>query len=489
MGMDSHGWTSFPTSRRGYAANMSTAQLGLNGFLLLLAIWLCTKLFSYARGTQGTHATKLNGPPSANRISGLTGYILRAQDISTDSRMGCTLRTQQIVVADPKALTHCYNSERSVYTKTESERQFIVEMFGRGVLSAEGDMHKRQRKALTPAFSNAAIRKLTSVFYDSGYKLKSFWDEIIDSSKLDDTVIEVQECLDSIGIAGFSHDFRCLDGEKSPVTAAFHAMEITEASLLTNLVFFLSVMFPVLLRLPTERIRLFRELRRSMNVIAERLLENTRREKEGNVAEEHTDKSVIGLLLKAQQTDTELYMTQEEVVAQLVSDLPYLDATVLEVLRMHPPLHITRRIAAQDDVIPLGTPIVTPSGETVTSIVVAKGSVIVEPIRCVNRSEAIWGPDAKEFNPERWFADVPGPTKELQGHRHLLTFHDGPRTCLGKAFALAEFKAVLSVLIRNYVFEFPDGPDTKIESHVAIVPRPKVAGQNGAKVPLKVRRV
>jgi hypothetical protein len=102
--------------------------------------------------------------------------------------------------------------------------------------------------------------------------------------------------LDSIGIAGFSHDFRCLDGEKSPVTAAFHAMEITEASLLANLVFFLSVMFPVLLRLPTERIRLFRELRRSMNVIAERLLENTRREKEGNVAEEHTDKSVIGLL-------------------------------------------------------------------------------------------------------------------------------------------------------------------------------------------------
>ena len=29
----------------------------------------------------------------------------------------------------------------------------------------------RQRKALTPAFSNAAIRKLTSVFFDSAYKV------------------------------------------------------------------------------------------------------------------------------------------------------------------------------------------------------------------------------------------------------------------------------------------------------------------------------
>jgi hypothetical protein len=150
---------------------MSTVQLGLNGFLLLLGIWLCTKLFSYARGTQGTHSTKLNGPLSANRILGLTGYILRAQDISTDfeewaARYGSVFElplafgSKQIVVADPKALTHCYNSERSVYTKTESERQFIVEMvctpyvsvktwsqpprqFGRGVLSAEGDMHKR----------------------------------------------------------------------------------------------------------------------------------------------------------------------------------------------------------------------------------------------------------------------------------------------------------------------------------------------------------
>lgn len=29
----------------------------------------------------------------------------------------------------------------------------------------------RQRKALSPAFSNAAIRKLTPVFYDAAYKV------------------------------------------------------------------------------------------------------------------------------------------------------------------------------------------------------------------------------------------------------------------------------------------------------------------------------
>jgi hypothetical protein len=34
-----------------------------------------------------------------------------------------------------------------------------------------------QRKALTPAFSNSAIRQLTSVFYDSAYKVRiSIWE-------------------------------------------------------------------------------------------------------------------------------------------------------------------------------------------------------------------------------------------------------------------------------------------------------------------------
>lgn len=58
----------------------------------------------------------------------------------------------------------------------------------------------------------------------------------------------------------------------------------------------------------------------------------------------------------------------------------------------------------------------------------------------MNRSEAFWGPNAKEFEPERWLVDSDIPAKEISGHRHLLTFSDGPRLCLGRGFALAEFK-------------------------------------------------
>ncbi|KAF7331057.1 Cytochrome P450 [Mycena venus] len=572
----------------------SSAYIGIPGFLVLLGLWLSTKLVLNAWRELKT--IQLRGPPPTSRILGLSGDILQSPDISLAyedwaAQYGPVFEVplafgrKKIVLTDPKALIHFYNSERSVYTKAKNDRIFIgrivnslrslyeranvlassgVAFYGRKEIRTNGPPQlqcvtnswligicsSRQRKALIPAFSNAAIRRLTAVFYDSVYKLKSFWDTILESSS-DGAIIEVEEwmnriALDSVGIAGFSHDFRYLEGQQSPVTTAFEAMGNTKMSLLTRLVFLLSFTFPFVLSVPTERIRLFWELRRSLNVIARRLLANMRREKESGVAEELTDKSVIGLLLKAELADSELRLTQEEVVAQvrlhfrsvenvlllagyettsialtwalielakhpeiqdklrrdlarfsgndptwdqLVSELPYLDATVHEVLRLHPPVSEIIREAGHDDVIPLGTPVVTPSGETISSVIIAKGTPVFVPIRTINRSEALWGPEAKKFKPERWFEDVSFSAKELPGHRHLLTFHDGPRTCLGKLFALAEFKAVLFVLIRNYVFEFPNGPETKIVNHVAVIPRPKVAGQNGAKVPLRVRRV
>jgi len=67
--------------------------------------------------------------------------------------------------------------------------------------------------------------------------------------------------------------------------------------------------------------------------------------------------------------------------------------------------------------------------------------VVSIPIRSVNRSERFWGPDAKEFKPERWIGgDMQGDMTKIQGYRHLLSFGDGPRMCLGKPFALAAFK-------------------------------------------------
>lgn len=75
-------------------------------------------------------------------------------------------------------------------------------------------------------------------------------------------------------------------------------------------------------------------------------------------------------------------------------------------------------------------------------------------ILAVNQSPAIWGPDAAQYNPERYFSPEIEKTKQMPGiWGNLLTFLGGTRNCIGYRFALAEIRAILFVLIRNFKFE------------------------------------
>jgi cytochrome P450 len=102
-------------------------------------------------------------------------------------------------------------------------------------------------------------------------------------------------------------------------------------------------------------------------------------------------------------------------------------------------------------VIPFSTPVTTSTGEVVTSITVKKGTIVSSPISTMNRSEAFWGPNAKEFVPERWLEDEQTLAKEISGPRHILTFVDGPRLCLGRSFALAEFKVSMTFNCHGFI--------------------------------------
>ncbi|KAK7053736.1 cytochrome P450 [Favolaschia claudopus] len=541
-------------------------QLRVSDVLVYAAgVWLLVKLARRVTN-RSAHGTKLRGPPSTSLIFGLNRELARspnsgnlyhewAAQYGPVYEIPTAFGGRKVILCDPKAVNYFYSMERSIYIKGKLLRTVIANIFGQGLLWAEGEDHKRQRKALTPAFSNAAIRRLTEVFYDSGYKLKTHWETMTDNAPAEGAIIDVERwmnrvALDSIGIAGFSHDFKTLDGEYSAVAAAFDSLNFEGQGIISNLAFMLGTAFPWLARMPTKRNRIMRGLRLSMSTIADELLERTRREKSTHVSDETRDRSIIGLLLKAEEQDAELRMDPGEVMAQmvnirshlknpdfneqlecyettsvsltwalielarnqgmqtklreelnqfgatdptwdqLVSSLPYLNAVVLEILRLHPPLGETTRQAAVDDVLPVSEPITTAAGQVVDNIAIAKGTVVTVSIRGMNQTEVLWGPDAKEFKPERWLtlADDPVRAKEIQGHHHLITFLDGPRTCLGKSFALAEFKAVLSTLIRNFTFEFPDGPETEIATHRALINRPKVAGEPGGIVPMRVRR-
>ncbi|KAG2144209.1 cytochrome P450 [Suillus clintonianus] len=483
------------------------------------ALWAFVKVLGVLRWRFKT--TQLRGPPSTSLVYGVsrdlstspdsgTMYEHWAEEYGVAYMIPSVLGQTKIILCDPRAIAHFFARETWTYVKTPLALALTEVSIGKGLLWSDGEMHKRQRKALTPAFSNAAIRKLTSVFYDSAYKAKGAWDTIIESSKDGNAVIEVQNwmnhvSLDIIGIAGFSHDFGSLDGKHTSVTEAFDTFgNNPQASAVNQVFILLASVFPIITKIPTKRTELFLTLSKTIGEISNELLIRSRREKDMIMSEKDEEKSIIGLLLKSESDDAELHMSQEEVMAQmkvlllagyettsisLTANLPYLDAVVHEILRLHPAVPEYARLAAEDDVIPLSEPVRTASGKMTDSLSIAKGTLFTISVASINRSLAIWGPDAKEFKPERWLAEegIGGKAKDVQGHRHLLTFVDGPRTCLGKDFAVAELKAVLLVLVKSFVFEMRDGPDTKVELGRGILPRPRVVGENGIGVPLKVR--
>lgn len=88
------------------------------------------------------------------------------------------------------------------------------------------------------------------------------------------------------------------------------------------------------------------------------------------------------------------------------------------------------REATKDIVIPLGTPIRGLDGSTIDHVQFKKGMRCIIPIISINRSTETWGPDADEFNPDR-YDDKDIPLRSIPGvYGNTLAFNDGARNCM-----------------------------------------------------------
>ncbi|KAG1778181.1 cytochrome P450 [Suillus placidus] len=500
---------------------------------------------------QRQRTTRIRGPQSPNWLFGFAKTLLDStattelyQQWATEYgpvfKVPGVFGQSKVILWDPKAISHFFARDTWLYNQTPFNKIAVRNTIGRGVLWADGESHKRQRKALNPAFSAAAIRSLTYVLHDAAHKTVIAWDGEIESNQITHcAVIDVQRwmnhiSLDSAGIGILSHDFGALDGNDSDVLHVLNAF--SSSSDVSNNLVILAQNFPSILKLPLPRTQFARRFTLIIGKICQEMLSRTRKEKETGGAEQG-DKSCLGLLLKAEKSGESAGLTPQEALDEarvlllagfettagnwalvelaqnpgiqtklrdeclefgptpsyddLTNKLPYLDAVVNEVLRLHAPLKEIPRSATQEDVIPLSEPMRTAAGNFTESVCIPKGTVVVIPLAALNCSVSMWGPDAKAFKPSRWFEGdegTHGAREALHGYRHLMTFGDGARMCLGRLFALTEMKAVLFVLVRNFAFEMADGPGVQVVENLGILPRPRVAGSAASSVPLRVRR-
>ena len=82
---------------------------------------------------------------------------------------------------------------------------------------------------------------------------------------------------------------------------------------------------------------------------------------------------------------------------------------------------------------------------------------------------SVWGPTADDFDPKRWLD--PALIKNVTNYNYM-PFGVGIRSCIGSKIALNEFKTLLSMLVRNFVFQPVEGLHIKRTTGLLNAPDP-----------------
>lgn len=112
-----------------------------------------------------------------------------------------------------------------------------------------------------------------------------------------------------------------------------------------------------------------------------------------------------------------------------------LTMVIQETLRLYPAGSVVSRQALRD--------------VTLGGVRVPAGVNIYVPVSTVHLDPELWGPDAVEFDPNRFAAGAPP-------HAYL-PFGAGARTCIGQGFAMAELKVLLALVISRFEMDLSPG--------------------------------
>ncbi|XP_021959898.1 cytochrome P450 4C1 [Folsomia candida] len=140
-----------------------------------------------------------------------------------------------------------------------------------------------------------------------------------------------------------------------------------------------------------------------------------------------------------------------------LSDMKYLEMCIKEALRIYPPVPIVVRNAQED--IPLD------NGQ-----IVPKGAQVMVLIREILRDPKHY-PDPEAFNPDRFLPDECA-TRHPYAY---IPFSAGPRNCLGMKYALIQMKACLAHILRRFrVSTSQKREDISLLYGMVMEPKPKL---------------
>ncbi|KAI9589286.1 hypothetical protein GQX74_007455 [Glossina fuscipes] len=130
----------------------------------------------------------------------------------------------------------------------------------------------------------------------------------------------------------------------------------------------------------------------------------------------------------------------------------YLERVICETLRLFPPVPLIAR-KAEEDVKLASAPYLVPKG---TSVLISQF--------IIHRKASLY-PDPDKFDPDRFL-----PERTAQRHYYsFIPFSAGPRSCVGRKFAMLQLKVLLSTIIRKYkVFSSRTDKDFRLQGDIIL---------------------
>lgn len=397
----------------------------------------------------------------------------------------CAMRLgprRTLLVSDPDLIEQVLVTDARHYIKHFGARMYSP-LLGNGLVTSEGDFWLRQRRLAQPAFLKSRLPRYAPAMTELAGQMMAEWQP----GRRVDVAEEMSRLTGSIAL-------RTLFGANAiRDQSAYHEAHITALAVIHSR-FRRLVQWPDWLPLASNR-RLKRALAHLDSIVHGFIREGRARPQAGD--------DLLSMLLRAQDEDgsrmTDVQLRDEamtlflaghettaltlswawyllarnpQVDAKLAAEwqavlggrpptaadvprLTYTEHTVMEAMRIYPPVYLIGREPVED--VELG------------GFRVRKGTTLFMS-QWVNHRDARYFPDPAAFRPERWADGLAGRIPKYAYY----PFGGGPRVCIGNQFAMMEAVLLLAAIGQKWRFTLEPGADVEPWPTITLRPRPGV---------------
>lgn len=402
--------------------------------------------------------------------------------------IGRSILGMRAVVSDPAAVRRIFLDNAANYRKDALQMRVLRPGLGKGLLTAEGEDWRAQRRALAPLFSPRQV----AGFAPAMGRVAAATVERL-SAKRDGRIVDVSQEMARVALEMLEQTLFSTGLERDAsqfqqaVNSYFNSIGQLDPLDLIGAPDFL------------PRIGRIRG-RASLNFFARAVDDIIAARRKLLASGDEPPMDILTLLLRAQDPQTGRAISEDDVRANIVTfigaghettanaltwtlyllsqaqewrdrveaeidahfdpsapgdaaqNLPVTRAVLEEALRLYPPAAILSREAIADDTL-VGRHI--PAGTVVT----------VSPF-LLHRHRLLWE-DPAAFNPERFL----GANREAIDRYAYIPFGAGPRVCIGMGFAMLEAQIILASLLAEFRFDLAPGHPVVPAQRVTLRPR------------------